>query len=672
MQVGADTGGTFTDLVADDGRSVKVLSTPVDPARAVAAGLEELNVGSGQRSGAGPGIGPDAVAGLVTGSGWAEPSAADSSRAGDPGRPELLAHGTTIATNALLERRGAAVALVTTQGLADVIEIARQDRPSLYDQLASRPEPLVPRRWRYEVAERLAADGTELASVGEVPALEEGVEAVAVCLLHADINPQHERSVASVLWGRGLDVTCSHEVSPEMREYERTVTTVINAALRPHCRDYLRGLAGLADDVVVMTSAGGLLPADDAAELPAALLLSGPAGGVRAGAAAAGANGFPDAITFDMGGTSTDVCLIQGGAPAPAAQREVGGFTVRFPALDVHTIGAGGGSVAHVDPGGALVVGPESAGADPGPACYGSGGTEPTVTDANLVAGRIPADTAFGGLRLDQDAARKALDRAGVTADGVLTVVNANMERALRAVSVERGVDPAGLALVAFGGAGPLHACALADALGMPAVIVPARAGVLSAVGLLTAPHRRDLVRSWLTPDDHRGLDDALAELAADAAAHVGSDRAGGGQAGDGAPAPAAVDAADERQPGGSARSGARAGGSGREVAVELSVDCRYRGQSHELTVPTVDAFHDAHERRNGYARRDQPVEVVALRAAAVRPPAVSFADLPAAERLPSPVSGPTVLPEPDCTMWIPDGWTAHPGAAGAILLRRT
>ena len=273
-----------------------------------------------------------------------------------------------------------------------------------------------------------------------------------------------------------------------MREVERTITTVINAALRPRCRAYLRGIGDLADEVLVMTSSGGLVPVEDAAELPAALLLSGPAGGVRAGAAAAAANGFRDAVTFDMGGTSTDVCLILDGAPAPAATRDVGGFTVRFPALDVHTIGAGGGSIARVDPGGALVVGPESAGADPGPACYGRGGVRPTVTDANLVAGHIPPAAAFGGLTLDRAAAAAALDAAGVTADGVLAVVDANMEQALRAVSVERGVDPRGLALVAFGGAGPLHACALADALGMPAVVVPARAGVLSAVGLLTAP----------------------------------------------------------------------------------------------------------------------------------------------------------------------------------------
>lgn len=606
MQVGVDTGGTFTDVVAADGRSTKVLSTPDDPARAVGAGLDALQV-----------------------------------------RPSLLAHGTTVATNALLERRGAAVALVTNDGLADVVEIGRQDRPSLYDQLADRPEPLVPRNLRYEVRGRLAADGREIEplDLGSLSRLElgDGVDTVAVCLLHADLNPDHERAVAAHLRARGLDVVCSHEVSPEMREYERTVTTVINASLRPRTRGYLRRLTDLADEVLVMTSAGGLLPTADAAELPAALLLSGPAGGVRAGAAAAAANAFPDAVTFDMGGTSTDVCLILDGEPAPAAQRDVGGFTVRFPSLDVHTIGAGGGSIARLDAGGALVVGPESAGARPGPACYGQGGTQPTVTDANLVAGRIPAESAFGGLRLDRAAAEAALSSAGVSAEGVVAVVNANMERALRAVSVERGVDPRGLALVAFGGAGPLHAAELADALGMSAVVVPSRAGVLSAVGLLTAPRRRDLVRSWPTPSDHTGLTDALHALAEEAG---------------------------ELASGGLDPSGHRHDGSHTEV--ETSLDCRYAGQSHELTVPDVDAFHAEHARRNGYARLEQSVEVVALRATVRRAASVDLDRLPLPDGPPRRSTyGPAVLAEADCTVWVPEGWVARAGAAGAWVLRR-
>lgn len=591
MRVGADTGGTFTDVVGDDGRIAKVLSSPDDPGRAVREGVAAL--------------------------------------AGDR-RPSLLAHGTTVATNALLEGKGAPVALVTTAGLRDVIEIARQDRPSLYDAAVVRPDPLVPRRWRLEVDGRLAADGTELAplalsSLPEVPA---GVEGVAVCLLHADLDPSHEVAVAAALRAQGHDVSCSHEVSPEMREFERTVTTVVNAALRPRCRTYLHALDGVADAVHVMTSAGGLLPVTTAAELPAALLLSGPAGGVRAGAAAAVANGFPDAITFDMGGTSTDVCLVLDGAPAPAAQRSVGGHTVRFPSLDIHTIGAGGGSIAALDPGGALLVGPRSAGAQPGPACYGRGGTEPTVTDADLVAGRIPMGTSFGGLALDTHLAEAALVAAGVTAEGVIQVVDAAMERALRTVSVARGVDPRGLALVAFGGAGPLHACALAEALDMAAVIVPARAGVLSAVGLLTSPLQRDLVRSWPTPGDLAGLDAAREALAAEAIALVG--------------------------PGATATT---------------AVDGRYEGQSHEITVPTVAAFHEAHRQRNGFARPSAPVEVVALRATATIPAGLDGDDLPAPER--AAAEGPVPRAEPDCTIWIPAGWRAEPGVAGALVLRR-
>ncbi|MEW6153281.1 MAG: hydantoinase/oxoprolinase family protein, partial [Actinomycetota bacterium] len=503
MRCGVDTGGTFTDLVGEDGRTAKVLSTPEAPARAVAAGLGEL---------------------------------------AGPGRPAVVAHGTTVATNALLERRGARVALFTNAGLTDVIEIGRQDRPSLYDPFADRPEPLVARRDRLEVVGRLDAAGHELVAVdlGSLPPVPPGVDAVAVCLLHADLVPIHEKTVAAALAAAGAsDVTCSHQVAPEFREYERTVTTVVNAYLRPLCRAYVRSLEELADEVLVMTSAGGLVPAAEAADLPVALVLSGPAGGVLAGAAAASAAGFPDAVTFDMGGTSTDVCLVQGGVPEPAPGRLAAGFPLRLPALDIHIIGAGGGSIARIDPGGALAVGPQSAGADPGPACYGRGGTDATVTDADLVLGRVPAGAAFAGLgRLDVAAAERALARAGVTASGVVDVVDASMERAVRRVTVERGVDPTGLALVAFGGAGPLHACAVAAALGMRAVVVPPRAGVLSAVGLLGGPRQRDLVRTWPTPDDHTGLDDALADLAHQAAAAVSPDGPAGpgpaGGAGDG------------------------------------------------------------------------------------------------------------------------------------------
>jgi N-methylhydantoinase A/oxoprolinase/acetone carboxylase beta subunit len=586
VRCGVDTGGTFTDVVTDDGRVAKVLSTPDDPGRGVRDGLAGCE-------------------------------------------PALLAHGTTVATNALLERRGAVVALITTSGFADVVEIGRQDRPSLYDIWADRPEPLVPRNLRLEVDGRLDATGTEVEPLGRVPAVPAGVEAVAVCLLHADLEPAHERAAAAALEATGLDVSCSSDVSPEFREYERTVTTVVNAYLRPRCRSYLRDLDGLAAEVLVMTSAGGLVPTGDAADLPVALLLSGPAAGVVAGSAAAASAGFEGAVTFDMGGTSTDVCLVQGGVPEPAAGRRAAGFPLRLPSLDIHTIGAGGGSIARVDAGGALVVGPESAGADPGPACYGRGGARPTVTDADLVLGRIPAGAAFPGLgALDGDAARAALGRAGVAAEGVVAVVDAAMERALRAVSVERGADPSGLALVAFGGAGPLHACALAEALGMAAVVVPPRAGVLSAVGLLCAPRQRSLVRSWPTPADHAGLGQELADLAVQAANLVGQ---------------------------------------GAEVTT--SVDCRYAGQSHELTVPTVDDFADAHVRRNGYARPGAPVEVVALRAAARAPAALRPEDLGRVDRRPA--RGPCVVAEPDCTIWIPDHWSAEVGSGGSYVLTR-
>jgi N-methylhydantoinase A/oxoprolinase/acetone carboxylase beta subunit len=589
--VGVDTGGTFTDLVGSNGERLKLPSTPDDPGRAVTE--------------------------AVTAAGGAE----------------RLAHGTTVATNALLERRGAVVALLTTEGHEDVLEIARQDRPSLYDGFADRPEPLVPRHLRVGVPGRLDADGRELRPVrpSEIPSLPPEVAAVAVCLLHADLDDGHERAVLAELARRGLDASASHAVSPEFREYERAITTTVNAYLRPVCRAYLRGLDGLADQVLVLSSAGGLLPIDVAAELPAALLLSGPAGGVRAGAEVAAANGFADCVTFDMGGTSTDVCLVRGGIPEAAPGREVAGFPIRLPSLDVHTIGAGGGSIARIDAGGALAVGPRSAGAVPGPACYGRGGVEPTVTDADLVLGRIPPGASFPGIgSLDMTAAAGALDRAGVPPEGVVAVADAHMVGAIRRVTVERGVDPRGLALVAFGGAGPLHACALADELGMAAVVVPARAGVLSAAGILAAPLARELVRTWATPASQVGLADARAALGREVAALVGA-----------------------------------------RAAVETLLDCRYPGQSYELTVPEVGDFGAEHQRVNGHDRPGSPVEVVALRARASVASPVSVLDLPVDDSR-SPATGPTVLDEPDCTIWLPDGWRATVGEVGALLLRRT
>ncbi len=603
MRIGADSGGTFTDVVGTDGRTLKVPSTPVDPGDAVRTGAAALA----------------------------------------PDGPTLLAHGTTVATNALLERRGARVALVTTRGFADVIEIARQDRPSLYDPWVDRPPPLVERPDRLEVDERVDADGTVLVPFdpSTAPVVPDGVDAVAVCLLHADRYPAHEAELADVLSDQGWDVSASHRVAPEFREYERTVTTVLNAYLRPVCGPYLSALgAGLADgdsatEVVVMTSAGGSVDLATASELPVLLLLSGPAAGARAAAAVAAACGHADALSFDMGGTSTDVCLISDGAPRPATEQRVAGLPVRAPALDIHTIGAGGGSIARIDAGGALVVGPESAGARPGPACYGHGGTRPTVTDADLAAGRIPAGSAFGEMgELDVAAAVAALDGAGVDALGVIDVVNAGMEQALRAVSVEQGVDPAGLALVAFGGAGPLHACELAESLGTPTVIVPAAAGVLSAVGLLTAPGRRELVRSWTGGADLAGLGESLAELAAEALALVGHP----------------------------------------EATVSTAVDCRYRGQSHELRVPTVADFGEEHRRRNGESRPGDPIEVIALRATVETPAPATIEDVLSSweGRWSEPVVGPRVVVREDCTIWVPEGWRGEGGPLGSLVLRRT
>jgi N-methylhydantoinase A/oxoprolinase/acetone carboxylase beta subunit len=586
-RVGVDTGGTFTDVVTATGEIVKRASKPSDPAQAVHAGLDDV------------------------------------------GGTRVLAHGTTVATNALLERRGGRVALISTEGQRDVIEIARQARPALYDMWADRPEPLVPRDLRFEVAGRQDATGAEIVPLGATPALPDGLDAVAICLLHSDLNPEPELRLAAALGGRRT-VVRSSAVSPEYREYERTATTVADAYLLRPCAAYLRALSALAPDVLVMTSAGGLIPLAEAAARPVALLLSGPAGGVLAAAAAATAAGFADCVTLDMGGTSTDVCLIRAGRPEPAAERTVAGFPIRMPSLDVHTIGAGGGSLAAIDAGGALAVGPRSAGAEPGPACYGRGGDQPTVTDADVVTGRIPLDGLPGLGRLDAAAARRALDRAGVAADGVIAVVDEAMTRAVRAVSVARGVDPAGLALVAFGGAGPLHACALAEALGMPAVVVPPRAGVLSAVGILGAPRQVDLVASWAHRGDHRGAEHAAGALA---------DRA--------------VEAAG-----------------GRVDRCQVMFDCRYAGQSHELTVAEIGAFPAEHRRRSGYTLDGAPVEVVAVRASAAVDSPVDISGLPAPDRR-GPLDGPAIIAEADCTIRVAPGWRAAVHPTGSWLLSR-
>jgi N-methylhydantoinase A len=510
-------------------------------------------------------------------------------------------HGTTVATNALLERKGARTALVATEGFEHVLHLRRQTRAHLYRLCADHPEPLVPLERCVGVRERTTPDGVlralELESLPEIDA-----EAVAVCLLHSYKHPEHERVVAAALRRRLPDahVVASHEVAPEFREFERASTTAADAYLGPIVARYLGALgtaarqAGLPEPLV-MRSSGGVASLDEASAHAAFILVSGPAGGAVGAARVAADAGYRNAIALDMGGTSTDVCLIDDGAVGRSGERVIGGFPIRLPAVDLHTVGAGGGSIARVDAGGALRVGPESAGATPGPACYGRGGALPTVTDANLLLGRLPPRLA-GGLELDGDAAERAL--SGIEPSDVVDVVNAEMLRALRVVSVERGHDPAEFALVAFGGAGPLHACELADELGIRTVLVPESAGVLSALGLVASDERRDRVETRLVP---------LAEAG--------------------------------------------------ELPDEGEADLRYRGQSFELTIPLgsqlAARFHRAHEDRYGYADPSREIELVAVRRADVRP-APPLA-LPRADALH--VVGPAVLEQAGSTAWIPPGW---------------
>ena len=430
---------------------------------------------------------------------------------------ERFAHGTTVATNALLERKGARTAFVGTEGFEHLLHLRRQNRAELYRLCAEHPAPLVPLERCFAVRERVGPDGMiaplELDSLPEIDA-----EAVAVCLLFSFRDPEHERAVADELRRRlpNARVVASHEVSPEFREYERASTTAIDAYLGPIVARYLDALgervaaAGLPEPLV-MRSSGGVASLAEAVAHPAVALVSGPAAGTVGAAFLARRAGFENAISFDMGGTSTDVSLIVGGRAGLAAEREVGGLPLRLPTVDLHTVGAGGGSIVWLDGGGAIRVGPESAGADPGPACYGRGGTRATITDANLLLGRLPA-TLAAGIELDAEAAARAFD--GIDPDDAIEVVNAEMLRALRVVSVERGHDPRELALVAFGGAGPLHACALADELEIGTVLVPAAAGVLSALGLVASEERHDHVLPYVRPLAE--VDDLPAEGQAD------------------------------------------------------------------------------------------------------------------------------------------------------------
>ncbi len=575
--LGIDVGGTFTDAVLLDGGRVRTAKVPT------AVRQEESVLAAAAAVGA---------AGV-----------------------ERFAHGTTIATNALLERRGARTAFVSNAGFEHLLHLRRQTRAHLYRLCAAHPEPLVPLERCHGVRGRLGPDGElEPLDLSTLPDLGDA-EAVAVCLLFSFRDASHEAAVADELRRRhpGLHVVASHELAPEFREYERASTTAADAYLAPVAARYLHALAegaraaGLPEPLVMLSS-GGVASVAEAAAHPATILVSGPAGGVVGAGLVARRAGFEQAIAFDMGGTSTDVCLLPGGRAARVAERVVGGFPIRLPSVDLHTVGAGGGSLVRRDAGGAIRVGPESAGAHPGPACYGAGGGA-TVTDANLLLGRLPAELP-GGLVLDRDAAARAL--GGIDPAAVVDVVNAEMLRALRVVSVERGHDPRDFALVAFGGAGPLHACALAEELGIEAVLVPEAAGVLSALGLVASDERRDRVVSYVRP---------LAEV--------------------------------------------------RDLPAEGEADLRYRGQSFELTVPLepglAAAFHRAHEERYGYADETREVELVAVRTAEITPgPDVSFE---ATRR--HTVVGPQVLELSGATCWVPEGWHGETNGDGTLVLRR-
>jgi len=578
--LGVDVGGTFTDAVLVEEGVILTAKVPT------AARQEDSVLAAARAVGAGTGLG-------------------------------RFAHGTTVATNALLERRGARTAYVGNAGFEHLLHLRRQTRAHLYRLCADHPEPLVPLERCHGVRGRIGPEGElEPVDLDALPDLGD-VEAVAVCLLFAFRDPSHEQAVATELRRRhpGLHVVASHELAPEFREYERASTTAADAYLAPVAARYLRALAEAAAEAglpapVVMLSSGGVVPAEEAAAHPARLLVSGPAGGVVGASLVARRAGFADAIAFDMGGTSTDVCLLPGGRAVRVSEREVGGLPVRLPSVDVHTVGAGGGSLVRRDAGGALRIGPESAGADPGPACYGRGGG-PTVTDANLLLARLPHELP-GGLVLDRDAAAAALD--GIDPAAVVEIVNAEMLRALRVVSVERGHDPRDFALVAYGGAGPLHACALAEELGMEAVLVPAAAGVLSALGLAAGDERHDRVVSHIRP---------LGEVL--------------------------------------------------ELPAKGEADLRYRGQSFELAVPLggdldlEERFHRAHEERYGYADRGREIELVAVRTAEVVPgPELSFEGAGHTA-----VEGPALVELEGSTCWVPDGWHGETNPDGTLVLTR-
>jgi len=588
-RVGVDVGGTFTDIVTvHDGR-VDVTKTPSTP------DAPETGVVNGLRKSA-------AAAGF------------------DFGDVGFLSHGTTVATNAVLEGTWADTTLVTTEGFRDVLEIARQDRPDIYDFDAEKPAPIVPRDRRFEVPERLDERGNVLRDLDEdavrelaAEVADSGADSVAISLLFAFENDDHERRVADLFREAGVDasLSLSSDVLPEIREYERTLTTSLNAALKPVMDRYIGNLGdhvrdrGVGAELKIMQSNGGLITAEAARERPVNTLLSGPAAGVQGATFVAQRCGVDDVITMDMGGTSCDVSLVEGGDPLVSTDVTVGDYAVGVPMIDIHTVGSGGGSIAWVDKGGALRVGPRSAGADPGPISYGRGGTEPTTTDAHLLLGRLDPDRFLSGeLDVAVDDVQAAFAERlggdlGMTAEeaaqGVLDVANANMQRALRVVSVERGYDPRDFALVAFGGAGPLHACRLADDLDIPKVVVPQTAGVLSALGLLISDVLYDYSVSRVRPIEEvtpRGVRDVFADLYESGEQRLADE-----------------DIAPEAR------------------YYERTADLRYAGQSFEISVPVpdgevdeaaldtvVERFHERHEQRYGHADRGEPVELVTLR----------------------------------------------------------
>lgn len=588
IRVGVDTGGTFTDFVFEAGgdfRVFKLASTPDDPSRAIADGLEEIIQRTNARL----------------------------------DRVEVI-HGTTVGTNALLQRRGARIALVTTGGFEDVIQIGRQARPELYNLNAVKPSPLVQSDLRFGVRERVAANGDVLDELSneEIESLVEklkaaNAEAIALSLLFSFVHPQHEMRIANALKSLKLPLSISHQILPEYREYERTSTVCVNAYLQPLMGHYLKRLSGYAGvspasaqdarvpSFRVMQSSGGSISAHAAADEPVRTILSGPAGGIVGALRAAKSAGISNIITFDMGGTSTDVALCDRDEMRLTNEAIVAGVPVAVPMMDIHTVGAGGGSIARVDEGGSLRVGPESAGADPGPACYGKS-LLPTVTDAHVVLGHFPGAALLGGeFELDEDRSFSALSKLAAemsaaakrrvrlieAARGVLAVVNTNMERALRHISVERGHDPRDFTLVPFGGAGGLHAVELARALRIPRVFVPASPGALSAIGVVTADVVKDqslTVMLEATRGVEKKLESAFRELEAQGRATLGRE--------------------------GFARS---------KQTHERSLAVRYKGQSFEIEIRQTSgnlagAFHRAHHARYGYAQQENVIEIVSAR----------------------------------------------------------